>query len=222
MPRLRPLGFRAGRAYPGLTDGVYVDKAAVEATFLKRSEYARRTGTPLYVGEFGPLYTGDEAIDGQRRQILADQLEIYRQYGSGWALWTYKDVGRQGLLTVAPTSPYLERFGGFIAKKDRLAADQWGTDGEGLAEVSRPVQELIAHEAPDFEPYPWGRFDWVRTLLLNITVAQALAPQYAAAFEGLSDDDLVGVGGVLCFLELCGARAFARAAEQGHRGLTAD
>jgi endoglucanase len=186
-------GLGRGGPYPGLTDGVYVDRATVEETFLKRSEYARRTGTPVYVGEFGPLYTGDEAVDGQRRQILADQLEIYREHSAGWALWTYKDVGRQGLVMAAPGSPYLERFGGFIAKKHRLAADQWGTDGEGPREVSRPVQELIAREAPDFEPYPWGRFDWVRTLLLNITVAQALAPEYASCFHGLSDDDLVAL-----------------------------
>jgi endoglucanase len=186
-------GLGRGGPYPGLTDGVYVDRATVEATFLKRSEYARRTGTPVYVGEFGPLYTRDEAVDAQRRQVLADQLEIYRDHAAGWALWTYKDVGRQGLVTVAPGSPYLERFGRFIAKKNRLAADQWGTDGEGPREVSRPVQELIAREAPDFEPYPWGRFDWVRTLLLNITVAQALAPEYASGFEGLTDDELVAL-----------------------------
>ncbi len=186
-------GLGRGGPYPGLTDGVYVDRASVEQTFLKRSEYARQTGTPLYVGEFGPIYTGGEEVDAQRRQILADQLEIYRDYGAGWALWTYKDVGRQGLVTVAPGSPYLERFGGFIAKKNRLAADQWGTDGEGPREVSRRVQELIAREAPQFEPYPWGRFDWVRTLLLNITVAQALAPEYASGFNGLTDDELVAL-----------------------------
>jgi endoglucanase len=186
-------GLGRGGPYPGLTDGVYVDRATVEETFLKRSEYARRTGTPLYVGEFGPLYTGDESVDAQRRQILADQLEIYREHAAGWALWTYKDVGRQGLVIVAPGSPYLERFGSFIAKKNRLAADQWGTDGEGPREVSRPVQELIAREAPDFEPYPWGRFDWVRTLLLNITMAQALAPEYASGFDGLTDDELVAL-----------------------------
>jgi endoglucanase len=186
-------GLGRGGPYPGLTDGVYVDRATVEQTFLKRSEYARQTGTPVYVGEFGPLYVGDEAVDAQRRQILADQLDIYRQYDAGWALWTYKDVGRQGLVTLAPSSPYLERFGGFIAKKDRLAADQWGTDGEGPREVSRPVQELIANEAPGFEPYPWGRFDWVRTLLLNITVAQALVPEYARGFQGLGHGDLVAL-----------------------------
>ena len=192
-------GLGRGGPYPGLTDGVYVDRATVEETFMKRSDYARRTGTPLYVGEFGPIYTGDEVVDGQRRQILADQLEIYREHGAGWALWTYKDVGRQGLVTVAPGSPYLQRFGDFIAKKYRLAADQWGTDGEGPREVSRPVQDLVAREAPDFEPYPWGRFDWVRTLLLNLTVAQALAPEYASLFRGLTDEELVSLAESFAF-----------------------
>ena len=192
-------GLGRGGPYPGLTDGVYVDRATVEETFMKRSDYARRTRTPLYVGEFGPIYTGDEVVDGQRRQILADQLEIYREHGAGWALWTYKDVGRQGLVTVAPGSPYLQRFGDFIAKKYRLAADQWGTDGEGPREVSRPVQDLVAREAPDFEPYPWGRFDWVRTLLLNLTVAQALAPEYASLFRGLTDEELVSLAESFAF-----------------------
>ena len=40
-------------------------------------------------------------------------------------------------------------------------------------------------EAPDFDPYPWGRVDWVRTLLLNITIAQPLAHDYASRFRGL-------------------------------------
>lgn len=189
---VRP-GLGRGGPYPGYTDGVYIDKAKVEETFLKRSAYARSTGTPLYVGEFGPIYTGDEEVDAQRRQILADQLDIYRDHGAGWALWTYKDVGRQGLVTVAPGSPYLQRFGDFIAKKYRLAADQWGTDGVGPKEVTQPVQELVASEAPDFDPYPWGRFDFVRTLLLNITVAQALVPGYAAGFKGLGDEELVAL-----------------------------
>ena len=192
-------GLGRGGPYPGFTDGVYVDKASVEQTFMKRSQYSRETGTPVYVGEFGPIYVGDQAVDAQRRQILSDQLDIYRQHEAGWALWTYKDLGRQGLVNVAPASPYLERFGSFIAKKDRLAADQWGSDGEGPREVTQPVQELIAREAPGFEPYPWGRFDWVRTLLLNITVAQALAPEYARAFQGLSDGDLVALAESFAF-----------------------
>ena len=99
----------------------------------------------------------------------------------------YKDIGRQGLVSVRPDTPYRRRFDDFVAKKNRLAADQWGSDGIGVAEVTQPVQDLIAREFPDFDPYPWGRFDWVRTLLLNITIAQPLAHEYASLFRGLDD-----------------------------------
>ncbi len=188
-----PAGLGRGGPYPGMTDGVYIDRAAVERKFLQRSEYARRTGTPLYVGEFGPIYTGDEAVDGQRRQILADQLDIYREHDAGWAIWMYKDLGRQGLVSAAPGSAYRQRFAGFVAKKDRLGADQWGSTGEGPKEVTQPVQDLIAREFPTFQPYPWGAFDWVRTLLLNITFAQPLVDEYAELFGGLDDSELLAL-----------------------------
>jgi hypothetical protein len=102
----------------------------------------------------------------------------------------YKDIGRQGLVSVRPDTPYRRRFDDFVAKKNRLAADQWGSDGIGVAEVTQPVQDLIAREFPDFDPYPWGRSDWVRTLLLNITIAQPLAHEYANRFRGLDDGEL--------------------------------
>jgi aryl-phospho-beta-D-glucosidase BglC (GH1 family) len=166
------------------------DPDAAEAKFLERSAYARETGTPILVGEFGPIYTGDEEQDRLRRRILADQLERYQRYDVSWALWMYKDLGRQGLVSVRPDTPYRRLVDPFVAKKERLGVDQWGSDGEGVREVTRPVQELVAREAPHFDPYPWGRFDWVRTLLLNITLAQPLATEYAELFRGLSDDEL--------------------------------
>jgi hypothetical protein len=145
------------------------------------------------VGEFAPIYTGDERKDAMRRQILADQLEIYRDNDVSWTSWMYKDVGRQGLVRVSPDSPYRRRFDPFIAKKNRLAADQWGSDrlgGEGVREVSQAVQDLVAREFPNFNPYPWGRFDWVATLLNNLLFAQPLAQEYADLLKGLGDDEL--------------------------------
>ena len=68
--------------------------------FLQRSAYARRTGTPIYVGEFAPIYTGDPEVDAERLRILDDQLELYRRHGAGFATWMYKDLGRQGLVHV--------------------------------------------------------------------------------------------------------------------------
>ena len=178
----------AGLGRPGSDD-----PGDIESKFLRRSAYARETGTPIWVGEFGPVYTGDPAVDARRLAILEDQLEIYRRYDAGWSIWTYKDIGRQGLVTARPDSPYLRRFGDFVAKKDRLAADQWGTDGRGPAEVTDPFQEMMAREFPAFDPYPWGRWDFTRTLLLNLTVAQPLAYEYAELFRGLGEDDLIAL-----------------------------
>ena len=183
-------GLGRGGDYPGETDGVFIDREVARRKFLERSEYARRTGTPIVVGEFAPIYTGDERVDAMRRQILEDQLDLYREYDVSWTSWMYKDLGRQGLVSVAPETAYRRRFDGFVEKKNRLGADQWGSTGEGVAEVTRPVQDLIAAEFPDFDPYPWGRFDWVRTLLLNITIAQPLAQEYAALFRGLDGEQL--------------------------------
>ena len=160
------------------------------AKFLQRSEYARRTGTPILVGEFGPIYTGEEDEDALRRRILDDQLALYDEFGASWTLWMYKDIGRQGLVSVREDTPYRRRFDGFVAKKRRLGVDQWGSDGVDPVEVTKPVQDLVAREFPDFDPYPWGRVDFVRTLLNNITLAQPMAHEYADLLRGLDDDAL--------------------------------
>jgi aryl-phospho-beta-D-glucosidase BglC (GH1 family) len=186
-------GLGAGGDYPGTTGGAYYDRAALERKYRERTAYSERTGTPVWVGEFGPVYTGDEHADAMRRRLLQDQLDIYREDGAGWSIWMYKDLGRQGIVTVSPDTPYRRRFDGFVAKKNRLGADNWGSDGLGIAEVTQPFQDMIAKEFPDFDPYPWGRFDWVRTLILNITVAQPLAYEYAELFRGLGEDDLVAL-----------------------------
>jgi hypothetical protein len=100
---------------------------------------------------------------------------------------------------VRPNSPYRRRFDDFVAKKNRLGADQWGSDGHGIAEVTQPFYDMMDREFPTFDPYPWGRFDWVRTLLLNVTVAQPLAYEYAALFRGLDDDDLIALADSFAF-----------------------
>ncbi len=178
-------GLGYGGPYPGETRGVWIDKAALEQKFLERTAHVRKLGMPIWVGEFGPIYTGDPEADDQRSQVLSDQLTIYRDHGASWAIWTYKDIGRQGLAVVDPASAYGRLVGAFAAKKTRLGADNWGSTGREIPDVTGPVQELIATECPQFDPYPWGRPDWVRTLLLNILVAEPLAQEYAELFRGL-------------------------------------
>ncbi|GAA4194668.1 hypothetical protein GCM10022288_30390 [Gryllotalpicola kribbensis] len=205
-------GLGRGGDYPGETDGVYIDRDYARRKFLQRSAYARASGTPIMVGEFAPIYTGDEHVDAMRRRILADQLDLYREFDVSWTSWMYKDLGRQGLVSVAPESPYRQRFDAFVAKKNRLAADQWGSDrlgGEGVREVSEAVQALVAREFPNWNPYPWGRFDTVSTVLNNLLFAQPLAEEYAELFRGLSDDELDALADSFAF-EQCVVRESLR------------
>jgi aryl-phospho-beta-D-glucosidase BglC (GH1 family) len=183
---------RAGMAFGGPYAG---DRDALEAKFLKRTRYQRETGTPIWVGEFGPVYTGDPELDEPRYALLADQLDLYARHGAGWSLWTYKDVGLQGLVYAAPETPYLERFGGFIARKRELGVDSWGSTDRELADVVEPVHALIAREFPAWSPYPWDARASADDLVRHILFAQAMLPEYAGLFRGRSDEDLSELAG---------------------------
>jgi aryl-phospho-beta-D-glucosidase BglC (GH1 family) len=188
-----PPGLVSGGPYPGHTKDVYWDQAAVERKFLERTAFARKTGTPVWIGEFGPQYTGDPVIDRQRDALLGDQLDIYDRYGASWSLWTYKDIGFQGVVTVSPGTPYRRLFGPIVGKKARLGTDRWTTTGAATAAVIEPVQQLVAREFPDFDPYPWGARDWVTTLLNQGMLAEAMVDEYARAFAGLDDTELIAL-----------------------------
>jgi endoglucanase len=186
-------GFAHGGPYPGHTRGEWVDRAQLEKSFERRTVFQRETGTPLWVGEFGPVYTGDAEIDRQRYQILRDQLEIFDSYQAGWSLWTYKDVGLQGLVSAG--EPYMSRFGDFIAKKGRLGADRWGSTMEESASELAPLHRLMETEFPSWNPYPWGARYQTDDLIRHILIAQALVPEYAELLRGCSDEELTALAG---------------------------
>ncbi|MEV4165718.1 glycoside hydrolase family 5 protein [Nonomuraea dietziae] len=196
-------GFAHGGPYPGTTRGEWCDREQLERAFDRRTTFQRQTGTPLWVGEFGPVYTGDPVVDEQRYQILRDQLEIYDAHGAGWSLWTYKDVGLQGL--VCASGPYGERFGAFMDKKRRLGADRWGSTMEESADELAPLHRLVEREFAGWRPYPWGARYTTDDLIRHILLAQALLPEYAALFGGLDDDGLRALADSFA-LEACARR----------------
>ncbi|MDR2377945.1 MAG: glycoside hydrolase family 5 protein [Bifidobacteriaceae bacterium] len=181
---------RAQGAYPGVTAGEHWDAAALEAKFLERSQFARSTGTPVYVGEFGPIYTGRPDRDAELYQILDDQLEIYRRHSAGWCTWMYKDLGRQGLVGVRADTPYRRLYDPFVAKKQRLATDAWGTDYSAVAHLIDPIVDLVRREFPAYDGYPWGTEYWVHTLVPHIVFAEPMVADYAAIMAGLDDRQL--------------------------------
>jgi endoglucanase len=182
-------GMADGTGYPGVTRGEYVDRSVVEQTFLRRTEYMRRTGTPIWIGEFGPVYPTDIPVQQWRLALLADQLEIYREHDAGWSLWTYKDIGLQGMVYARADSPYLTRIAEVLDAKRRLGADSWGGSDAGIRSILDPVDELFDREFPDFDPYPWGRQKFIATLVRHILLAEPLVERFARAFAGVGPDE---------------------------------
>ncbi|WP_431075435.1 glycoside hydrolase family 5 protein [Microbacterium phyllosphaerae] len=179
-------GFVDGGPYPGVSRGQYIDRDRVEETFLARTAYMRETGTPIWVGEFGPVYTGDPDRDDQRYRLLEDQLEIFSRHDASWALWTYKDIGLQGAVSADPTSEYMRRIAPVLEKKARLGVDSWGSTDAGVRGILDPIEKLFETEFPDFAPFPWGARRWIHGHVRHVMLAEAMVADYANAFEGVT------------------------------------
>ena len=186
-PRLRAARLRRRRRLPRREPRAeYVDRDVVEETFLRAHRvHARRPDTPIWVGEFGPVYTGDP----RRRTPCAtrcsrDQLEIYRQHDASWALWTYKDIGLQGLVYAAPDSPYLRRIAPVLEKKARLGVDAWGSSDTGVrhswSRSRRPSGESSRDSIRSRSAAERGSTASCRTVLL----AEPLVDDFARCFAG--------------------------------------
>jgi endoglucanase len=192
-------GGAGGGPYPGLTAGVPVDRAAVEAEFLSLTAYPRRHDLPVWVGEFGPVYGAGPERDAQRRRLLADQLGLYEAAGAGWSLWTYKDIGVQGLVVPEPGSPWLARTAAVRARKAAVAADHWGMTSDGLRDVLDPLLARLAREFPGYDPYPYGARRMAERLVREILFAEPLGGEFAACFAGASDEQLTALGESFAF-----------------------
>jgi endoglucanase len=182
-------GFVYGGPYPGVTRGVHVDRDYVERTFLNRTEFMRSTGTPIWIGEFGPVFTGDPARDEQKYQLLRDQLDIYAEHGASWSIWAYKDIGAQGLVSAAPDSPWLVRIHDITVKKARLGVDSWGSLDTHIRPIMAPIEETFAREYPDYDPFPWGQASWLQTLVRGILLAEPMVEDFARCFTDVTSAD---------------------------------
>ncbi len=183
-------GLIDGGDYPGVSRGRFVDRDALEQTFLARTSFMRRTGTPIWIGEFGPVYPGDERRNEMRFQVLRDQLEIYRTHEASWAIWTYKDIGLQGLVYAAPNSPYLRRIAPVVEKKARLGVDAWSSTDHDIRDILDPIEATFRREFPGFDPFPFGPRSWVHGLVRHILLAEPMVKDFGRCFEGVAGDEI--------------------------------
>lgn len=184
-----PCRFDAG-PYPGETEGQFYDRDRVQRDFERMTAYIVEHDAPIWVGEFGPVYTGDPAGDEMKRRLLADELEIYSSHGAGWSLWTYKDMGMMGLLRTRPDSAWMNRTSEVRAKKARLGVDIGGSDDSAILDILQPIRDRFRQEFPWFAPYPFGINSHINRLVRAILLAEPLAYEFARAFAGATGTEV--------------------------------
>jgi len=182
-----------GGDYPGYIRGKYVDKDTIEQDFLNKSVFMFTHNVPIWVGEFGPLYTGIPEKDEIRYRVLKDQLSYYSKYKVSWCIWLYKDMGLHAILHQKENTPYMELVSSFLSRKDSLGADAWGSSDKNIRQVIEPIEELFKKEFEGYNPYPAGQQRHISLLVRNILISEALVPEYCNLFRNLSEEELIAL-----------------------------
>jgi endoglucanase len=182
-----------GGDYPGFSNGRYINKDTIEQEFLDKSVFMFTHKIPIWVGEFGPLYTGIPEIDENRYRVLKDQLAYYNKYKVSWCIWLYKDMGLHAILHQKENTPYMKLVSSFLSRKDSLGADAWGSSDKNIRQVIAPIEELFEKEFKEYTPYPEGKKRHITLLVRNILISEALVPEYCNLFRDLSEEELIAL-----------------------------
>jgi len=183
-------GFINGGTYPGLTRGEYFDRQILYNNLLKMCQYMLENQTPIWVGEFGPVYTGIPEKDAMRYKILEDQLSFYKELGASWSLWTYKDLGLQGLVSVRRDSKWVKKIQLILDKKAILGVDAWGGQDQNVRHILEPIEQTFAEYFPNYTPYPFGAQWQIHRTIRHILLAEPLIEDLYPLLQGLSCEEI--------------------------------
>ena len=178
-------GFIDGGDYPGVSRGEYYDRDVVHAKLLEMCQYMLENQTPMWVGEFGPVYTGDEKKDAMRYTLLEDQLSFYRELGASWCLWTYKDIGLQGLMGLSPESKWIQKIRPILDKKALLGVDSWGGLDKNVRHIMEPIEQAFEEFFPNYKPFPFDARWQINRTVRHILLAEPLIEDFQPLLRGL-------------------------------------
>jgi hypothetical protein len=146
--------------------------------------------TPIWVGEFGPVYTGDPKKDAMRYQILEDQLSFYKDLGANWCLWTYKDLGLHGVVGLLPNSKWIQKIHPILEKKTLLGVDSWGGSDENVRHIMEPIEQTFAEFFPNYKPFPFDAQWLINRTVRHILLAEPLIEDFFPLLQGLDNDEI--------------------------------
>lgn len=176
--------------YPGEFMGEFYDRPRLEREYLERTVFMQTHNVPNWVGEFGAIFAGD-AGDASRLRVLSDQIDIIESQGHHWTLWTYKDIGKMGLVCPDPESEWMQRTRPVREAKRLLRCDHWIEKESGPLD---PLLEQIAARAqmalPKLDVDKAKLESEVNAAVCEVTFSQALLPAFAEQFRGMTESEI--------------------------------
>ena len=178
--------------YPGRIKDVDWNRERQQDVYLAHegTRFARAHDVPYWVGEFGSVYNGYPEEVGYRLQALDDQLGVFEEHGSHWTIWTYKDMGIMGWVTVDPESDYAGTVRHILDAKTELRADFWSW-WLPPTRTDRIINELAEHirtvlNDPDLDSESVTKY--LRQSALYEYVGQLMQSGMAKVFKGMSEE----------------------------------
>jgi hypothetical protein len=193
---IKSMGFPTGARFKGTPE----QKKKLERQFIRKADFMTRKDTPIWNGEFGPVYADPAhdvdaaAVNQDRFNLLGEQLSIYDKYQIHWSIWLYKDVGLQGMLHTDPRSKWNRTIQPFLNKKKHLQLDAWGKYPSPEAEEAvRPLIEWIDKVSPaakDTYPTSWATERHIYRAVFQTFLAASFADEFAALFKDMDKQEL--------------------------------
>ena len=190
------MGFPKGEQFTGAEE----QKTKLERQFTRKAEIMYKLGTPIWNGEFGPVYANPdldkdhEEVNVKRYNLLDAQLGVYDKYQIHWSIWLYKDIGVQGMVHTDPNSKWMKTIAPFLEKKRALQLDAWGRyPSKQVEDVIYPLSDWIKKVAPMSDaqyPTPWQTERQMARLINNIYLSTCFSDEFAEQFRNMSMEDL--------------------------------
>jgi len=176
--------------YPGMIGDVLYNRETIEAIYRQRRDYCARYSVPHWLSEFGPIYNQPEFTPDKLR-VLADHFDIIESYGDHWTIWNYKDLGKMGVVTVDPESPWMQRIRPVHTVKTELRCDSWIDRVSPSYEM--PLSNFAAHIQSRLETLP-GNWSSVKEQLGFAVgdrfLSNLLLPAFAEQFRDMKETEI--------------------------------
>jgi aryl-phospho-beta-D-glucosidase BglC (GH1 family) len=208
-----------------LFKGTQPQKDVLELQFLTKSKLMYDFGTPIWNGEFGPVYAirgldqDPDTVNKARVSVLDAQLDIYDKYKIHWAIWLYKDIGFQGMIHTDPNSKYMKTIAKWLDRKRQLQLDAWGRyPSKEVEDLIFPLADYIDKVCPtSSKSYPpnWTTERRMTRLINQIWMSACTSDEFAELFKDMDYDELEECAKSFAF-ENCVQRDYLNAVLEKH------